>query len=215
MTDSRLVLPYDVEQVLVDTIDARHAEHLAKCERLRGVGPRTFQPYATVVRMSDAGAMRLSGDTVPACLLGVIGAPRFVRNELDAFDAVFQVGMQVTVMGQKRRDTLLRRDVMAWTTVECLIQRTPRGGDVLVSGVRLMDYEPLAESDTQRTLGDARMIFEVDVPNVMSIGGFLPADGRDWPAEAGGAPDEPYDPIAPRPTADTVTFTVDRRPIVE
>lgn len=212
---SRLVLPYDVEQVLVDTIDRRHQEHLAKCERERGVKPRTFQKYATVVRMSDAGALRLSGDTVPACLLGVIGVPTFRRNEDNGYDATYQVGMQVTVMGKNRRDTLLRRDVMAWTTVECLIQRTPRDSDALVHAVRLTDYEPLAESDTQRTLGDARMVFEVQVNGVLTVGGFLPADGRDWPADAGGAPAEPYDPVAPRPVAGTITAEFDRRPIVE
>lgn len=208
---SRLVLPYDVEQVFVDTIDRRHLEHLAKCERERDVQPRTFQPYATVVRMSDASAVRLSGDTVPACLLGVIGVPSMSRNEDNGFDVTYQVGMQVTVMGNKRRDTLLRRDVMAWTTVECLMQRTPRGGDALLHSIRLTDYEPLAESDTQRTLGDARLVFEVMVRDVMDLGGYLPAEGRGLPVP----PQEPYDVPGPPVTATSVTVEIDRLPIVE
>lgn len=213
-TTDRLVLPHDVEGVLVKVIGDRHAEHLAKLERLRELAPRTFEPFATVVRMSDATAERLSGDTVPACLLGVIGAPTLTRNEEDALDVVFQLGMQVTVMGQKRRDTLFRRDVMAWTTIECLLQRAPRSSDGLIHSIRLVDYEPLADGDKQRTLGDARMVFEVGVTGVVSLTGFLPSDGTEWPPEAGGAPDDSYDPVAPRPVAD-LTFQVDRTPIAE
>lgn len=215
MPDSRLVLPYDVEGVVVDVLGRRHVEHLAKIERVRGVTPRTFEPYVTVARMADAAADRLSGDTVPACLLGVIGAPSFERNEFNNFDAVFQLGMQVTVMGKKRRDTLYRRDVYAWTTVECVIQRLPRSSDGLINSARLVDYEPLAEMDTQRTLGDARMVFEIGVTNVLSIGGYLPADDSTWPPSAGGAPANPYDPPAGRPVADPVTFELERTPIVE
>lgn len=209
------MLPHDVEGVLVDVLERRHPEHLAKLERQRGVGPRTYQRFVTVVRMSDAGALRLSGDTVPALLLGVVGAPTFRRNEDNGIDAVFQVGMQVTVMGTKRRDTLLRRDAMAWTAIECMYQRIPRGANGLVNSVRLTDYEPLAEAESQRTLGDARMMWEVGVTNVLSISGGLPADDSEWPSEAGGAPAQPYDPLAPKPRAEITTAQIDKVPIVE
>jgi hypothetical protein len=212
MPDPRLILPYDVEGAFVDLLDRRHAEHLAAEERRRGLTPRTFQPLATVVRMSDAAAVRLSGDTLPAVLLGIIGAPEFVRNEVDAIDAVFQLGMQVTVMGKKRGDTLFRRDVTAWTIAECVYARMPRRG--IVNSVRLVDYEPLSESDVQRTVGDARMVWEVGVTSVLTITGGLPADDLDWPPDAGGGPTDPYDPIDPRPTA-TPTFEIERIPIVE
>jgi len=212
MPDPRLVLPYDVEGVFVDVVGRRHPEHLAAAERRRGEAPRTYQPFVTVVRMSDAAAVRLAGDTLPALLLGIIGAPDFRRNEVDGIDAVFQLGMQVTVMGQRRRDTLLRRDVMAWTLVECIYARVPRRG--IVNSVALTDYEPLSESDNQRTLGDARLVWEVGVANVLSITGGLPADDQTWPPEAGGPPVEPYDPIDPRPEARPIV-EVERVPIVE
>lgn len=197
MPDSKLVIPHDIEGVFVSVIKARHAEHLAKAERERGVQPRTYEPFATVTRMSDAQALRLDGDTVPALLLGVIGAPSFVRNEDDGIDAVYQLGMQVTVMGKKRADVLLRRDLMAWTAIECIYQRVPRRG--LINSIRLDDYEPMSEADSQRTLGDARMVWEVGVTNVLSIGRGIPADDSTWPAAAGGAPEQPYDPLEPYP----------------
>lgn len=197
MPDSPLVIPHDIEGVIVDVIKARHPEHLAKAERARGVNPMTYEQFATVTRMSDAQALRLTGDTVPALLLGVIGAPQWVRNEDDGIDAVYQLGMQVTVMGQKRADVLLRRDVMAFTVIECVYQRVPRRG--LINSIRLEDYEPLSEADSQRTLGDARMVWEVGVANVLSIGRGLPADDSTWPTEAGGAPAAPYDPLEPYP----------------
>jgi hypothetical protein len=214
VSETALVLPYDIEGVLVDVLQRRHPEHLAKLERLRGVEPRTFTKFRTIVRMSDAAATRLSGDTVPALLLGVIGAPDFKRNEADCVDAVYQLGMQVTVQGQKRRDTIYRRDAMAWTVVECMYQRVPRGSNGLINSVRLTDYEPLSESDTERTVGDARLIWEIGVTNVLSITGFLPGDDRVWPPEAGGAPLDPYDPI-PAGVQAVTSFQVDRVPLAE
>jgi hypothetical protein len=214
MPDTQLVLPYDVEGVVVEVLERRHPEQLAKLERLRELAPRTFEQFKTVVRMSDSAAERLPGDTAPACLVGVIGAPTFRRNEDEAIDAVFQLGMQITVMGQRRRDTIYRRDVMAWTAIECMYQRLPRGSNGLINSVRLTDYEPLSEGDKQRTLGDARMIWELGVTSVLSITGFLPADDSDWPAEGGGAPPDPYTPPEPRPSA-VPTFQVDRVPIAE
>lgn len=215
MPPSPLVLPYDVEGSIVDVLDRRHREHLAMEETRRGLTPRTFEPFATIVRMSDAAAVRLSGDTVPAILLGVIGAPDFRRNEVNEVDAVYQLGMQITVMGQRRRDTLFRRDVYAWTVVECLYQRLTRGRGALANSIRLVDYEPLSDSDTQRTVGDARLVWEVGVASVLSISGGLPADDVYWPPEAGGAPDDPYDPIPDRPRATQVAVEIDRKPIVE
>lgn len=201
--DSRLVIPYDVEGVLVDLVKRRHPEHLAKAERQRGRRPETFERFATVVRMSDASAIRLSGDTVPACLLGVIGAPRFVRNEDDGVDATLQLGVQVTVMGTKRRDVLMRRDITAWTLIECLLERAPRDPSGLVSDVALVDYEPVSSASTQRTVGDARIVFEVGVAMMLAIRGGLPADDTMVaPGDPGGPPATPYAPPEPPHVAD-------------
>lgn len=214
MPDPRLIVPHDVEGAIVDVISRRHPEHLAAEERRRGVAAETFQRLVTIARMSDGAAVRLSGDTMPCCLLGVIGAPTFERNEDNGIDAVLQLGMQVSVLGQKRRDTLYRRDVTAWTVIECMYQRVPRDGLGLVDSLRLVDYEPLAEADTQRTVGDARIVWEIGVANVLTITGGLPTDDSEWPTEGGGPPEDPYDPIEPRPTA-VPTFTLDRLPIAE
>lgn len=209
-----LILTYDVEGLVVEVLKARHPEHLAKLERDRELQPRTFEQFKTVVRMSDAAATRLSGDTVPALLLGIIGAPSFVRNEEDSIDAVFQLGMQITVLGTRRRDVIYRRDVYTWTTVECMYQRLPR--DSVIHSVRLVDYEPLApDEDKQRVLGDARLVFEVGVNDVLSITGGLPAHNSPWPVEAGGAPVEPYDPVEPRPNIESLTFDLSRLPLSE
>ena len=220
--DTALTLPYDVEGVFVDLIKRRHPEHMAKLERQRGVDARTFQTYTTVVRMSDAQGLRLSGDTTPCLLLGIIGVPTITRNEDECLDATFQLGMQVTVFGQRRRDVILKRDAFAWTTIECVYQRLQRHAKTMlppyspqndgrlaenqppavVRDVRLTDYEPLADGDTQRSVGEVRMVWEVGVANALSIRGGWPVDDSDWPAEAGGAPAEPYDAPQPWPQAD-------------
>lgn len=215
MTDSALVLPHDVEGVIVQTVIDHHKEHLAKVERARGMQPRSIKPFATIARMSDSQGLKLSGDTLPVVLFGIVGAPQWERNEQEGIDAVFQMGCELTVRGQRRSDTLLRRDVMAFSLIECLYQRVPRGRGSFLSDLRLTDYEPIADADNQRTIGQARMIWEVGATNVMSITGFLPPTDLAWPADAGGVPPDPYTPPQPRPTADSVTFTLDRRPITE
>jgi hypothetical protein len=215
MPDTALVLPHDIEGALVDVVKARYKEHLAKAERARGMQPRSIKTFSTVARMSDAQGTRLAGDTLPAVLFGVIGAPEWVRNEDEGVDAVFQVGCEVTVEGQRRADTLLRRDVMAFVLIECLYQRLQRGRGSAINSVRLTDYEPIADPGKQRTIGQARMIWEIGVTNVLSITGYLPPSDSEWPADAGGAPPDPYTPPEDLPTATEVTFTLDRRPITE
>jgi hypothetical protein len=215
MAEPRLVLPADVEQAVIDVVNRRHAEHLAKLERQRGLTPGRWKPFVTVVRMADADAVRLSGDTVPALLLGTIGLPVLSQNEDETIDGRYQMGMQVTVMGQRRRDTLLRRDAYAWTTAECIYQRLPRSSN-LVQQVALVDYEPLASGDDQRTVGDARLIWELDVPNIMAIVGTLPADDRPIPPDTpGGPPSDPRVPPLEFPEAGSVVVRLDRSPIVE
>lgn len=215
MTDTALVLPHDVEGLIVQTVTDHHKEHLAKVERLRGMQPRTLRAFATITRMSDAQGVRLSGDSLPSVLFGIIGAPTWTRNESEGVDAVFQMGCEVTVRGQRRSDTLMRRDVMAFSLIECLYQRVPRGRGNLLNSIQLTDYEPVSDATDQRTIGQARMIWEVGAANVLSITGFLPPADVEWPPEAGGAPVDPYIPPEPAVTATDVTFTLDREAITE
>ena len=81
--------------------------------------------------------------------------------------------------------------------------------------MRLTDYEPIADPGKQRTLGQARMIWEIGVTNVLSITGFLPPTDSEWPPEAGGAPTDPYTVPEPAPTATEVTFTLSKEAITE
>lgn len=215
MTDTPLVLPHDVEGVIVQTVVDHHKEHLAKVERSRGMQPRSIRPFQTVARMSDSQGLRLSGDTLPSVLFGIIGAPQWRRNEDEGIDALFQMGCEITVRGQKRSDTLMRRDVMAFSLIECIYQRVPRGRGNPIDDVLLTDYEPIADAVEQRTIGQARMIWEVGVANVMSVTGFLPPADIEWPPAAGGTPTDPYTPPEPRPTVESVTFTLDRKAITE
>jgi hypothetical protein len=213
-----LIVPDVVEDLIVDVIRRRHPEHLAKLERQRGKAAETYERYATVSHMaSEAADARLSGDTLPACLLGFIGtAATPIQTENDRLNVALQLAMQVTVLGQRRRDTLRRRDVMAWTTIECVLQRVPRNGPV--ASIRLTDYEPVEERDEQRILAEARVIFEVTVADMVTVIGGLPADDTPWPAGGpnSGPPDgEPYTPPLGPPEATDVTFAVEKHPIVD
>lgn len=215
MPDSALITPDEIEDLVVDVVKRRHPEHLAKLERLRGKPAESYERYETVSHMASETGTRLSGDTLPACLIGNVGgAGEPIRTERDTLNVALQLAMQVSVMGNRRRDTLRRRDVMAWTTVECVLQRVPRSGPV--ASIRLVDWEPVEETDAQRLLAEMRLIFEVTVTDMLTVVGGLPVDDTPWPAGGpNGPPATPYAPPADAPAVTQATFTIDREPLVE
>lgn len=214
MSDSRLVTPDLIEDLAVEVLKARHVEHLAKAERARGLAPRTLEPLKTVSHMA-AQDVRLSGDKLPAVLVGFIGlAGTPVRNELDTLDAELLLGVQVSVIGPKRRDTLRRRDITAWTVAECLLERMPR--DELVARVSWTDAEPVEEEDTQRILGEMRMVFSVGIESMVAIAGGLPPHNTDWPAGGpNGPPEGPYDEPDGPPQATVFNTTILKESVVD
>jgi hypothetical protein len=212
--DAQLITPDQIEDVFVDVIRRRHPEHLAKLERLRGLEPETLERYRTVTHLAAEGAdARLSGDILPACLLGVIGtAGEIVVTEDDKLNVSLQLGVQISVMGQKRRETLRRRDWITWTTVECILQRVPRNGPV--ASIRLTDCEPVETADAQRVLAESRLVFTVTVADMVALRGGLPVDNSPWPAGGPlGPPSSPYAPPADPPDVTDVSFSVDKEPI--
>lgn len=218
MPDSLLICPDEIEDLIVDVIRRRHPEHLAKLERQRGKQPETYTRYQTVSHMASGAAdARISGDTLPACLLGIIGtASTPIGTENDGLNVSLQLAMQISVLGNRRRDTLRRRDVLAWTTIECVLQRVPRTGPV--ASIRLVDVEPVEERDEPRILAEARVIFEVTVADMVTVVGGLPSDDTPWPPGGPGGPPpdgEPYEPPVELPEATDVTFAVEKQPIVE
>jgi len=214
VSDWALITPDQVEDLLILVLRERHAEHLAAQERRRDLSPQTLERLKTVQHWA-APLDRLSSDTHPSALVGSVGTARAPeRNHDDGIDVAWQVAVEVGVMGQSRRDTLRRRDWTAWTVIECLLQRTPRDG--VVSALRLSDVEYVDEGDAQRILGTARILFEVDVPNMVTIAGLPVHDDPHWePGGPGGPPpdDEPYTEPEPLPESTDVGFEIERTPI--
>lgn len=214
MSETTLITPDQVEDVFIDVLRRRHPEHLAKLERQLALDPQTLERYATVTHLgADEANARLSTDTLPAALVGVIGSggpPE--TNEYDKLNVPMLVAVQVTVMGQRRRDTLRRRDWMAWTTIEAVLQRVPRHGPI--DSIRLTDWEPVSQTDSQRILAEARIVFTVTVGDVLTVVGGLPPDDTPWPSGGpNGPPTTPYEPPLPGPAATEVTFTINKERI--
>jgi hypothetical protein len=214
--DVRIVTPDQIEDLAVTVLRDRHDEHLAKLERLRGLRPRTLLRLKNVALFSDPVGQRSPSEKVlPAVLLGTVGVGKLEQDEDDALNATLTMGLEVSVIGRNRRDTLRRRDWTAFTVIECLLQRLPR--NELVHAVELTDYEPLVDADRTRYLAQARIVLEIEVVQMLSRRG-LPATDTQWPdGEPGGAPPdgEPYTPPLDPPTARTFTPTIDREPLVE
>lgn len=213
-SESTVITPDQVEDVFIDVLKRRHPEHLAKMERQLGLDPQTLERFVTVSHLaSDEANARLSTDVLPAALVGVIGSAATPEvNEYDKLDVPMLVAVQVTVMGQRRRDTLRRRDWTAWTTIEAVLQRVPRHGPI--NTVALTDWEPVAQTDAQRVLAEARIVFTVTVGDALTVVGGLPPDDTPWPVGGpNGAPATPYEPPAPAPVATEVTFTTNKERI--
>lgn len=210
--DLPLVTPAEIEDLAVEVLRERHPEHLAAHERRRGLEPETLERLRTVSHLAAQDEV-LSGDALPAALLGVVGTSgEPSRNEDDAIDVPLALGMEVAVMGQARRDTLRRRDWIAWTAIECLLQRLPRSE--IVGSIRLRDVEPIVDAQAQRIRGAVRVMFEVWVPDALSLLGLPGHADERWPdGAAGGAPATPYAEPVPLPVVAEAEADVDREEV--
>lgn len=213
-TDPDLITPAEVEDLAVEVLRTRHPEHLAAHERRRGLAPETLERLRTVSHYAALDAA-LSGDALPAALVGSPGTfEPPTRNEENTLDVSLTLGVDVTVVGKARRDTLRRRDWTAWTVAECLLQRLPRSG--VVSGVMLRDVEAVEDAQAQRIRGVARLLFTVTVPGAVSLLG-LPADDdvRFAPGGPGGPPPDglPYDVPVPLGEVDDAAVEVIREEV--
>lgn len=208
--DPPLITPDVIEDRLIDTVRAHHVEHLAAQERRRGLTAGTLEPLATVSHLASDGEAQ-SGDALPRCLIGWVGVtdPPTV-NERDTLDIRHTFGIEVAVIGQSRRDTLRRRDWLAWCVLECLLQRTPRDDHVI--SITVTDIEPLAVSERQRIWGAVRALINVVVVDALALT-TLPADDRWPPGLPGGPPAGPYDPPVGLPPATDIATTITREGI--
>jgi hypothetical protein len=207
-----LVTPDVIEDACISLLQRRHPEHLAALERQRDLPPQTIERLATIDVLAAQG-FRERQDTPPACLVGVFGpagAPEENKNR--KLDITWDLAMQIVVIGTDRRDTLRRRGWYAMTIVECVMSRLPRDCDP-ISRLQLMDIDLIngAAEASQRTVGEARLLFEVNTRNAIDLEA-LPLDSSLVPAGTPGGPPgpTPYDPPQPWPPVTTVIENVDK-----
>lgn len=204
-----LVTPDEIDELCIDLLTRRHAEHLAKLERQRGLNPQTIERLATIDLLAGNG-FRLREDKPPGVLLACMGtsdAPerRGVHKQITI---TWSLAMQIVTVGSGRADTLKRRSWYAMTIAECLLMRLPtKSGPVTRIDLSDIDLSNGAEERTQRTVAEAQLIFDVRVANAMDLTD-LPLDDTRFPAGTpGGPPSTPYDPPVPLPE-------ITERPIV-
>lgn len=207
MIDARLVTPVEVEDLAVEVLRARHVEHLAAHERRHGLAPRTLERLRTVSHLAAQSDL-LSGDKLPAALIGSPGlAVEPQRTADQTLDLVVSLGVEVTVIGQGRRDTLRRRDWTTWTVIECLLQRLPRGDTI--NQIRLQDVQSLEQADAHRIRGQARVLFAVVARGAVDVRVRSHDDPR-WPLPA-----DPYLPPADGPVVTSVEIDVERVALID
>jgi hypothetical protein len=205
-----LITPDMIEEACISLLKRRHPEHLALLEREIGLSPQTIERLATIDLLAGEG-FRLRSDKPPAVLLGVFGtaqAPEPTKNW--TLDLVWTLALQIVVVGIDRADVIKRRGWYALTIAQCLY-RLPRASDP-VDALRLtdIDFTNGAEERTQRTVGEAQLLFDVTVRDAIPLD-MLPLDDTDWePGSPGGPPDGDYGTLVPWPDVETVTINVEK-----
>jgi hypothetical protein len=209
VTDAKLFTPDQLEDAAINTLGhpsdpvAGILYHLAKLERLRGLRARTLERPKTVSHMANPdAAAQMAGEQLPSVTImcsGAQGPPE--RNEEGGLALMVQLAVRINVLGHVKRDTLRRRDWTAFAVVECLLQRMPR--HALVSRLDLVDFEPVEHSDDKRIRGEYALIFNVMVPDAISMSVPLLAP-----------PVDPYDPPDDPPVVDSITPGIFKDPLV-
>lgn len=201
-----LITPDLVTDACLTVLRGRHNEHLAAFERQRGLEPQTIEPLATVDLLAGEG-FRLRDDTPPAALLGVFGTSERPKPGKNGLTFPWTLAVEITVLGQDRADTLKRRDWYVMTVAECLLARVPRHAEPIDS-LTLADIELVnGEESSQRTVGEARLIFDVVVRDALVPQAWPVDDSELEPGSPGGPPADTYTPPVPLPAVQRATTT--------
>ncbi len=215
MSDPRLVTPWDVDRHLVQVILDLHPQHLAAQERRAGLAPRTLEGFRTVTMLEDPGDPRTGHHMWPACLIGTTGADGFVEATPDTRDATLAVAVAVVVAGSDRLDAHHRRSVLAWTALECLVQRAARDGSPITGlTVSRVEFQAPQEHRQGAVLMEASVLLEVAVAEAFTAR-WLPAIGDTEipPGDPGGGPEGPYTPPVPAVPVAPFVPDVDKEPV--
>lgn len=214
MSDTYLFTPDLLEDLAIETIGhsrdgaAGILYHLAKLERARGLRPRTLERPKTISHMANPeAASQLSGDELPSVTFMCSGArAEAERTEDDTLNLAVTLAVRVNVAGQAKRDTLRRRDWLAFAVIECLMQRLPRHG--LVSRLDLFDFEPIEHTDDRRIRGEYSLSFNAAIPDAISL---PPSYGLDYRASPAGS--DPYGPPTEPPAVESITPGIVKVPL--
>lgn len=173
-----LITPAEIEDVVIDVLRRRHGEHLAAQERRHGLQADTLERLNVSHLMAQDE--RTAEVPLPSALVGWAGtASEPTRNEDQALDVTHLFALEVTVGGNRRRDTLRKRDWLGWVAIETILQRTPRSG--FIDTVRLRDVEPVEYERGGGLIGVTRALFEVWIPSAVSLNGLAADDDGRWP----------------------------------
>lgn len=163
-------------------------------ERDRNLAPQTIERLRKVDLLT-ASNIALREDTPPVVLLGIFGAPTWERNVDLGWDLVWDLAVEVRVIGKSRADTLKRRGWYAMTVAECLLQRLPRGNGKLISTLEPIDLDLVngtTEEANARVFGKSQMSFKVGTVSAVALRALPPDDTTIPPGTPGGAPVTPY-----------------------
>lgn len=174
-------------------------DHLAG----EGFRERKDKPPCALIGLFGDSAEPLKGNARP--IASPTGGPASSRGM--TLGMTWTIAVEVTVIGQSRRDVLQRRDWYGYTVAQCLLQHTERKGDPLDAFALIdADLTSGAEGETSNTLAQARFIFEAVVHDALP----LTPEFRE-------RPDDPYVP----PGSEWIDsplhgrHTVERVPIME
>lgn len=197
----QLVTGADIENAMLEHLKAFETTALAQAEVATGRDPRTL---ARVGKWLGSNEFEAWADAHPPAVIvvspGLTGPPR--KNGDGTYRATWSLMVAITVIGQDRANANELAKAYAAGFRMVVVQK-PSLGLPDVRGTSWLDegYDDIPTAEAGRTMAAARLVFEVEVDNVVNALAGI--------AEAPVDEDDAYQDAAPANTADTVTVNTE------
>lgn len=196
----RIVDAGTVEDAATATLKAWSSAYLGELERQTGRDQGSL-PDIRAWTAPEGDFRRWPEEQLPCLVLispGLNGSPE--RHEGGRYSATWGLALAVVVSASTEAATDRLAKLYAAAMRACLVQRRLGGLAEMVTWVG-EDYT-IEPADRRRTIGAARVIFDVDIGDVTT------ADS----GPAGDPPDEPREPLPDPTTVTDVDVTVEPKP---
>lgn len=174
--------PDELSMKIAETIQARHDEYLAEVERVVGLPPRKIPRIKSYSFTDDGNLDKMPEDEIPCVVIltpGVASQP--VMDGDGYFRVNYVASVAVIAAGQNQEEASKLAKWYGVMIATLLLQNSGVGGYVDGMTWRGVRFDDLP-TEAARSMAIAFNVFEMEVPDVLTMNGGLPEP-----------PDDPYE----------------------